>query len=162
MVAARSLTAPFTLMFSPAGSRTDGRSMYELTEEWLEKINERFRRDEVPHKQRPWLAWREWAKHIGLSVTLDDDHVKKIFAWFEENTKAGSQYIGPMYTGALYYDSCFWPVLTPVVAGSVTLDARNYLKSMPPPVQERLWGERNEAMLYFAVFADCLDYGFGI
>ena len=76
--------------------------MYDLTEEWLEKLNEKFRVNDVPHKQRPWLAWREWALYTNTSVAMNDDVVKKMFAWFEKNTKAGSQYIGPMYTGAFY------------------------------------------------------------
>lgn len=136
--------------------------MYELTDEWLEKINEEFKREDVPHKQRPWRARSAWAKHTGLPVSLGDEVVTKIFAWFEENTKAGSQYTGYMYTGALYYDSCFWPVLIPVVFGEVWLKARDALKTMPPPILARLCGDRNDAAQYTSLFAACLDYGFGI
>lgn len=136
--------------------------MYELTEEWLEKINEGFRKDDIPHRQRPWLAWREWAKHTGLPISLGDDVVKRIFAWFEKNTKAGSQYIGSLYTGALYYDSCFWPVLIPVAFGRIRLDARDALKTMPEAIVQRLWRDRIEVAQYASLFADCIDYGFGI
>ena len=92
--------------------------MHELTEEWLEKKNENFRKSDVPHMQRPWLAWSEWAKLTGKPIAMNDDVVAKIFSWFEKNTKAGSQQIGPMYTGAYYYDSCFWPIFVPVVCGT--------------------------------------------
>ena len=55
--------------------------MYELTDEWFEQINEEFREKEIPDKQRPWLAWSEWSKHIGLSTSFDDADVKRIFEW---------------------------------------------------------------------------------
>src|ERR1041384_1720982 len=73
------------------------REGHEGTDEWLEQINEDLRKKDVPHKRRPWDAWREWSKHVGVSTSLGDEDVKKIFDWFEKNTKAGSQYIGPMY-----------------------------------------------------------------
>src|ERR1041385_6157082 len=92
---------------------------YVLTDEWLEQINEELRKKDVPHKRRPGEAWGEWSKYVGVPTSLGDEDVKKIFDWFEKNTKAGSQYIGPMYVGSLYYDSCFWPIVIPVVAGGV-------------------------------------------
>lgn len=136
--------------------------MYEVTDEWIERINDEFREKDIPHKQRPWLAWSEWSKHIGLSTSFDDEDVKKIFEWFEKNTQAGSQHIGPIYTGAFYYDSCFWPVFIPVVFGSVQLNLRDSLKTMPNGIRSRLWGNRDEVMNYAAFWAACLDYGLGI
>lgn len=136
--------------------------MYDLTEEWLEHINEEFRKNDIPHKQRPWLAWREWAKYTGMSISLNDEVVKKIFAWFEKNTKAGSQYVGSMYTGVFYHDSCFWPVFIPIVFGRVKLDARDSLKTMPETIVARLWRDRNEVTQYASLWAACADYAFGI
>lgn len=136
--------------------------MNDLTEEWLESINEEFRKNDIPHKQRPWLAWREWAKYKGISVSLNDEVVKKIFAWFENNAKAGSQYLGSMYTGVYYYDSCFWPVFIPIVFGSVQLNARDSVKTMPETIVARLWRDRNEVTQYASLWADCTDYAFGI
>ena len=138
------------------------REGYEVTDEWLEQINEELRKKDVPHKRRPWDAWREWSKHVGVSTSLADEDVKKIFEWFEKNAKAGSQYIGPMYVGSLYYDSCFWPIVIPVVAGRVKLDASKSLRTMPEPIKARLMRDRDSFINYAAIWADCADYGFGI
>jgi hypothetical protein len=135
---------------------------YEPTDEWLEQVNAELRRKDVPHKRRPWEAWLEWSKYAGVSTSLGDEDVKKIFDWFEKNTKAGSQYFGPMYEGTLYYDSCFWSVFIPVVAGRVKMEASNSLKTMPEPIKSRLLKEKQEFMQYVAVWADCIDYAFGI
>ena len=135
--------------------------MHELTEEWLEKTNESFRKGDVPHLQRPWLAWGEWAKLTGKQIAMNDDVVTNIFSWFEKNTKAGTQQIGPMYTGAYYYDSCFWPVFVPVVYGTVTINARGSLKTMPESIGKQLWGDRGKLKEYVSVWADCFDYAFG-
>lgn len=138
------------------------REEYEPTEEWLEQINEELRKKDVPHKQRPWEAWMEWSKYAGVSTSLGDEDVKKIFDWFEKNTKAGSQYFGPMYMGSLYYDSCFWPIFIPVMFGRVKLDASNSLRTMPETIKSRLMRDKQEFMEYVAVWADCIDYAFGI
>src|SRR5689334_9624564 len=97
--------------------------MSQPTEEWLQNINARFRSQNVPPKQRPWLAWQQWTKETRQTLSLGDDALRRIFSWFEHNTRAGSQYIGPFYTGAFYYDSCFWPVIIPLVFGRVQLNA---------------------------------------
>lgn len=138
------------------------REGYEVTDEWLEQINEELRKKDVPHKRRPWDAWMEWSKHVGVSTSLGDEDVKKIFEWFEKNAKAGSQYIGPMYVGSLYYDSCFWPIVIPVVAGRVKLDASKSLRTMPDSIKARLMRDRDSFINYAAIWADCADYGFGI
>lgn len=135
---------------------------YEPTDEWLEQINEELRKRDGHHKQRAWEAWMEWSKYAGVSTSLGDPHVQKIFAWFEKNTKASSQYFGPMYMGSLYYDSCFWPIFIPVVAGTVKLEVAKSLRTMPDPIKSRLMKDKHEFMQYVAVWVDCLDYGFGI
>lgn len=99
----------------------------EPDDRWLESINDAFRAREVPHAQRPWEAWREWSMQLGISVSMSDPSVKRIFEWFRENTKAGSQDIGSIYVGTRYYDACFWPVTVPVVLGRVKLIAQNSL-----------------------------------
>lgn len=137
--------------------------MHQLTEEWLENTNEEFRKNDTPHRQRPWLAWGEWAKYTGMPIAMNDEVVKKIFFWFEKNTKAGSQHIGPLYTGAFYFDSCFWPVFIPLNYGTVKLDARNSLKTMPTSIVKRLWDDRrNKLSEYISLWADCVDYALGL
>lgn len=144
------------------GMRILKRIMYEPTNEWLEQINEELSKRDVPHKQRPWEAWMEWSKYAGVSSSLGDDDVKKIFDWFKKNTKAGSQYFGPMYMGSLYYDSCFWPIFIPVVFGEVQLDAAKSLRTMPDSIRSRLSRDREAFIHYVLLWADCVDYGFGI
>jgi hypothetical protein len=139
-----------------------GKYLYELTDEWLEQINEELRKKDIPHKRRPWEAWMEWANYSGEVSSLGDENVEKIFAWFEKNTKAGSQNFGSMYVGAFYYDSCFWPVFIPVVFGTVKLDAAKSLRTMPDTIKSRLTRDVDDFINYLAVWCDCYDYGFGI
>ena len=136
--------------------------MYELKDEWLETVNEGFSKNDIPHKQRPWLAWGEWSKYTGMPISMNDEIVKRIFSWFEKNTKAGSQLIGPMYTGVFYYDSCFWPIFVPVIYGTVKVSARDSLKTMPETILVRLWSDRKKLPEYVAVWSDCFDYALGL
>jgi len=136
--------------------------MQKLTDAWLQQVNAEYRRNQVPAKQRPWLAWRQWIKHTGRSVELSDDVTKQIFDWFERHTTAGRQYVGPIYTGAFYYDSCFWPVIVPLVFGRVQVSAWDGLKTMPPLVMKQLWREQAEVKEYAVHWANCIDYAFGI
>jgi hypothetical protein len=136
--------------------------MREPIEEWLERINQQFSKNNIDHRQRPWLAWQEWARHTGLSFSHTDDDVRKIFAWFEKNTKAGSQYVGSLYTGTFLYDACFWPVFLPVVFGTVMLNAGDSLKTMPETIKRRLCQDPGQSMQYACHWADCADYAFGI
>jgi hypothetical protein len=129
---------------------------------WLRERNAEYRAKDVPPKQRPWLAWQDWSSHSGESVALNDDVVKQIFDWFEKHSRAGSQYIRPLYVGAYYYDATFWPVVIPVVAGRVQLNARHSLKTMSDGVAANLFGNRNELLDFMSLWGNCLDYGFGI
>jgi hypothetical protein len=131
-------------------------------ETWLRERNAEFRRNDVPPKQRPWIAWLEWANHVGESISLNDSVVKEIFNWFERNSKVGLQYINPLYVGAYYCDSAFWPVVIPVVFGRVQLNARESLRTMPDGVSASLFKNRNELMEFMSLWGNCLDYGFGI
>lgn len=132
-----------------------------MRDEWLEIVNEKFSKDDIPHKQRPWLACSEWSKYTGIPILINDEIVKRIFSWFEKNTKAGSQLIRPMYTGAFYYDSCFWPIFIPIIYGTAEVNARDSLKTMPETILERLRSDRNKLLEYVAVWSDCFDYAFG-
>ncbi len=136
--------------------------MYEVTEQWLEKINHKFSQEGITYKQRPWLAWMEWGRHTGLSVSMDDDNVKKIFDWFEENTSVGSQFIRPLFVGAFYYDSHFWPVFIEVVLGRERFDAFEALKTIPDKTKTRLMVDNKVVSSYAALWADCLDYALGV
>jgi len=136
--------------------------MQELTETWLENINEEFHKKNTPHKQRPWLASREWAKRTGGSISLDDEVTDNIFAWFEKNTRIGSQNVGSLYTGVFYYDSCFWPVIIPVVYGTVKLDIWDSLKTIPKSIATRLKGNQAAVLQYTSLWTYCAEYAFSI
>jgi hypothetical protein len=129
---------------------------------WLENINEEFRAREIPHAQRPWEAWREWSMQLGISTSMGDPSVKRIFEWFKENTKDGSQNIGSMYVGTFYYDACFWPVTVPLVFGTVKLVAQNSLATMPSPIRNSLFRNVAARDLFIKTWSECLDYGLGI
>jgi hypothetical protein len=137
-------------------------AMTEPTDDWLERVNDRFRENNVPYKQRPWMAWMEWSQYAGTSTSLGDQDVKKIFQWFEENTIAHSQYIGPMYVGVFYYDSAFWPVFIPVVMGRAKLEAADSLKTMPDSIKARLMKSKPGFLEFVHFWAACIDFGFGI
>lgn len=142
-------------------SREEG-TMRELTERWLEDTNEEFRKRDIPPQERPWLAWGEWAKYTDMQITMNDDVVKTIFSWFEKNTKAGCQHVGSLYTGVYYYDSCLWSVLIPICYGTVKLDARDALKTMPESIRAGLFNDRKKVSEYVSVWTDCVDYAFGL
>jgi hypothetical protein len=135
---------------------------YDVTEDWLAKLNGKFSENDIPHEQRPWLAWMEWSRSTGLSVSRDDRNVEKIFDWFEVNTRAGSQYFGPMFVGSFYFDSCFWPIFIPVVFGRVQVNAFNSLRTVPYQTKKRLTSNKDAILHYIALWADCLDYAYSI
>lgn len=137
-------------------------SKYELTEDWLAKINEKFAANDIPHQQRPWLAWLEWSQFTGQSLSLDDQNVRKIFDWFEVNTRAGSQYIGPMYVGAFYFDTSFWPIFIPFVLGRAQINLFDSLKTIPHQIKKRLMSNKEETLHLAAIWADCIDYSYSI
>lgn len=136
--------------------------MAELTEEWLKEINEELRKRDVPPRQRPWLALEKWVRYTGIPIALDDDAAKTISAWFEKNTKAGSQHMGSLYVGAYYYDSSLWPVFIPICFGTVKFDLQDALKTMPEYIMKGLFSDRNKVGEYVSVWADCFDYALGV
>jgi len=133
----------------------------EPTDKWLEQINEEFSRRGVAHSKRPWEALTRWGGSTGTINRLDGKVAEKIFNWFAQNTKAGSQKIGPMYVGVFYYDTCFWPVFVPVVYGTVRLSPFDFLKTMPGIIIKRLMLDSKKCIEYVSVFIDCVDYAIG-
>lgn len=127
------------------------------SEDWLERANSRFAQENVEHRHRPWQAWRELAREVNLPISLSDPAVKRIFDWFRDHTKAGSQLIGPMYVGAFYYDVEVWPITVPVFYGTVQLNVLDSLPSMPEAIKRRLLNDGHTIGGLNATFADCLD-----
>ena len=133
----------------------------QLTNEWLEMINEEFRKADVPLIQRPWLAWQAWAKLSGRAISRDDGDVERIFDWFSVNIKSGVQYFRPLFIGAFYYDSCFWPVFIPLAYGTVRLNAFDSLKTMPERKKSSL-KSGVEGPGFASLWRYCLLYAFGM
>ena len=79
----------------------------------------------------------------------------------KKNTRAGSQQIGQIYTGVYYYDSCFWPIVVPIIFGAVTVDVSDSLETMPEEILKRLWQDRDKFIECVFICADCFDYAFG-
>src|SRR5687768_12327796 len=102
----------------------------EPSDSWLHAANERYRAADTPPKQRPWLAWSDFARE--REVTIDSTHpiVKRIFSWFRANTQEGSMSMGPLFRAAYYFDTSFWPLDIPVVFGTVALDLFSRLTTM--------------------------------
>jgi len=136
--------------------------MHELTDNWLEALNQEFTRDHIPHQQRPFLAWLRWGQEARRTVIFGDPDVKKIFAWFRANSPAGAHQVGSFYTGLFYYDAHLWPVEIPIVAGTVTLNALDSLKTMPANIKSRLESELGLSDGFAHVWCDCIDYSIGI
>lgn len=129
-------------------------------DEWLEKINAELSAKEVPHVQRPMEAWREWSMETGVSLALNDPDVKRIFEWVAENAPEGAHNLGSMYVGSYYFDASFWPVTIWPIFGTVRIDGRNALTTMPDPIRQRLFSG-GQMQDYISVWMDCVDYGLG-
>jgi hypothetical protein len=129
------------------------------SDDWLTEVNRRFRTEEIPPRQRPWLAWKLWALETGVSLALGSPPVDHIFEWFKRNTESGSQLVGPAYVGAFYYDAGFWPLVIPVVYGTVALDPVESLKATPVPVIAELQKSPRDTANFVSTFLDCADYG---
>lgn len=88
--------------------------MREPPDEWLERINSELGTKGISHKQRPWLAWSEWAKESGQSLTLSDPAVRRIFEWFKKNSKSDSHQprVTVLPDVNERYQSKQWPVVT--------------------------------------------------
>lgn len=130
-------------------------------EVWLRTVNENYRRQEIPPVQRPFKAVAELSVKTGQPIRLDSGLAGKVFAWFQANTKPGSHAIGAMFTGAFYYDTCFWPVTIPIGYGRFHLDPLNGLETMPPALREGLWQDPVARSIYLQYWADCFDYAYG-
>lgn len=131
------------------------------SEEWLQAANERYRAADVVPKQRPWRAWRDYAEERGLDLELRDPRVQRILSWFEQSTQPGAHQAGPMYRGAFFFDTCFWPLDVPVVYGTVALDVFTALPTMPATVKQSALRDKETIAQLLTVWTCCIDYAFG-
>jgi hypothetical protein len=136
--------------------------MRDIPDEWLEKMNQSYRREDVPIDKRPWRAIEDWSKAQTNTVLVTSEQINKVFNWFEKNSKAGSLAMGSIYTGAFYFDSSFWPVHIPRIYGQVNLDPFDALNKMPAQIMNQLRADTDKISEYINLWVDCLDYAYTI
>lgn len=129
---------------------------------WLKSANERYRREEMPPRARPFRAMSDYTREFNCSVALDSPLAKFVFDWFYENSQPGSHAIGALFTGAFYFDACFWPLYIPHGYGMFSLNALECLKTMPQPLKDQLEQSREDLWRLAIYWADCCDYAYGI
>ena len=133
-----------------------------ISEEWLIRVNEEFRKSGVDQKRRPWEAIRRYSEEFKVPVNLSSNHAKRLFEWFEANSKPGVHKIGSMYESVYFFDSAFWTISIPIVYGQVELDGLKSLVGMPDQIKNILMSDRKIAWDYAIFWADSVDYGLGI
>ncbi len=131
------------------------------TVEWLIAINEKFRKEDVPPKARPFLALEAFSKEFNCSIAIPSEMANMIFEWFYENTKDGSHNMGPLYRGTYYFDSCFWPVYILNQFGKCRINAFDSLESMPPRFREQIKANKKQSWDFVLLWVNCLDYAWG-
>lgn len=131
------------------------------TEEWLIAINERFRKEDIHPKSRPFLALEAFSKEFNCSIAIPSETANMIFEWFYKNTKDGSHNIGPLYRGVYYFDSCFWAVYILNQFGKCRINAFDSLESMPSRLREQIKADRKQSWDFVLLWVNCLDYAFG-
>jgi len=96
-------------------------------------------------------------------ITLNNDWIDKIDADKGKNEPIlGSDFIGALYAGTLYFNHCFWIIRVPLAFGRQRLEAFELLSNMPTQIKWLLAGNKDELSQYQALFVDCIDYGYGI
>lgn len=129
---------------------------------WLTSVNARYRTEEIPPYQRPFEAFRDFSQEFNCSFSLDSSIAKSIIDWFYDHSAPGSHAIGSLFTGAFFFDACFWPLHIPMGYGRFALNAFDCLSTMPPPVKEQVRQSSSDIWRLALYWADCFDYGFGL
>ncbi len=131
-------------------------------EAWLTSTNARYRADELPPRHRPFRALSDFSREFKCSISLDSPLAKSIFEWFYKHSQPGAHAVGALFTGAFYYDACFWPLYIPIGYGTFSLNALGCLETMPPSIKEHISQDREDLYGLVLYWADCCDYAYGI
>jgi len=134
----------------------------DITDDWLRSANERYRASDIPPVRRPFQALSDLSRERNSTIRFPSPAAKKIFDWFKAHTKPGSHAVGAMYTGAFYFDACFWPVRVPMGYGQCHLNALDALETMPLVLKQELQSKSNDIWAYVLYWADCVDYAYGL
>lgn len=129
---------------------------------WLKSANERYRREEVPPRSRPFRAMSDYTREFNCSAAFNSPLATFVFDWFYKNSQPGSHTIGALFAGAFYFDACFWPLYIPHGYGMFSLNALECLKTMPQPLKDQLEQSREDLWRLAIYWADCCDYAYGV
>ncbi len=129
------------------------------SEDWLKKINEKLRREDVHRDSRTFIAIKEFAKEFNYPfLDLTSDEARAICKWFSENPNPGSR---EMYKGAYYFDSCFWSVNVYVIPGHQSgINPFDSLQ-MPDKLKQQLESDSRESCNFMSLWVDYFDYAYG-
>lgn len=131
-------------------------------ETWLASTNARYRANELPPRHRPFRALSDFSREFKCSISLDSPVAKSIFDWFYKHSQPGAHAVGALFTGAFYFDACFWPLYIPIGYGTFSLNALDCLETMPLPIKEHVSQSRQDLWNLALYWADCCDYAYGI
>lgn len=134
----------------------------QVLENWLTSTNARYRADEVLPRHRPFKAMSDFTREFNCSLALDSPTAKAIFDWFYKHSQPGSHAVGALFTGAYYFDACFWPLYIPLGYGTFSLNALNCLETMPDALKKQISQSREDLWQLALYWADCCDYAYGI
>ena len=133
-----------------------------LLEDWLSAANARYRAEAMAPSHRPFRALSDFTREFNCSVTMDSALAKTVFDWFYAHSQPDSHAVGSLFTGAFYFDACFWPLNFPVGYGTFSINALECLATMPESLKVQLSQSRQELSHLVLYAADCCDYGYGI
>jgi hypothetical protein len=128
---------------------------------WLIRANLRYRQAGLHPKQRPFEALKNLSTELKVPMELGSEPARYIFEWFRNETQEGSHAIGPLFTGAYYFDACFWPVAIPVTFGRNSLNPFDALQIMSVGMKNQICSDIQESENYVRYWIDCLDYANG-
>jgi hypothetical protein len=128
------------------------------TNEWLAGKNNLFRAAMMPPSQRPYEAWRLLSAEAGVRLESRDPAVARIFQWFEANTKPGSGTVGPLFEGTYFYDGSFWPMVVPLLVGTVRIEPAEGLRGMPPSILAALMDDTDARDDFINHWGNTVDY----
>lgn len=131
-------------------------------EAWLQAANERYRREEIPPRRRPFQAMSDYTREFNCSVALDSPLAKSVFDWFYANSQPESHAVGSLFTGTFYFDSCFWPLYIPIGYGKFSLNALECLETMPEALKQQVEQSQKDIWHFHIYWADCCDYAYGV
>lgn len=132
----------------------------EKLNDWIEITNRRYSAEGIPHKSRPFKAWRDFSLEFQSSFTMDHPTIKAIFHWFYENSPPRAHEIGSIYTGIYLYDTVFWPIYVPIIFGTVNINAIDCMETMPAQIKKNLISSQQNQKDYLLHWANCIDYGY--